>query len=259
MKITIFTDGSSRGNPGPGGWGSVVVLGTNAGAGATVEVTELGGGEAHTTNNRMEIQAAIGGLGCVTDSQKSQKLSENMAITINTDSSYLINGITKWVKGWQAKGWKTAAKEEVQNRDLWEDLIAVVDQIKTSGGSIIWNYVGGHIGIAGNERCDEIATAFADGEQPELYRGAIGTYQIKNILDVSIDSVSIKEKSAEKSEKNSRSRAKAYSYVSAINGEVQVHQSWAECEVRVKGKSGARFKKALSAGEERAIVAEFSV
>ncbi|MEY2664663.1 MAG: hypothetical protein RIT04_471 [Candidatus Parcubacteria bacterium] len=248
MKIVIFTDGSSRGNPGPGGWGSVIVVSDQD------RVIEIGGGEKPTTNNRMEIMAAIGGIRKV--SELFGTIPNGSAITICTDSSYLINGITKWVKGWQAKGWKTSQKEDVSNRDLWEALVEAVDSVKPV--SITWTYVGGHIGIAGNERCDVIATGFADTTAPELYDGSLSGYSIKDILNIAIDSSAVRERSAEKSEKNSRSKAKAYSYVSSVDGKVMVHQSWAECESRVKGTRGARFKKALSAGEERVLVAEFS-
>lgn len=258
MKINIFTDGSSRGNPGPGGWGAVVVMADR--------VIELGGRDDMTTNNRMEITAALRALERVASDVKDVSQGGSIgAIVIHTDSSYLINGITKWVHGWQKKGWITTAKEEVLNRDLWEALVDVVSQIKSrlknsSGEVIEWKYVGGHIGIAGNERCDVIATEFADREMSEgdLYDGPLAGYSIKNILDISIDTAEVSKKSAEKSEKNSRSRAKAYSYVSQVGGKVYVDKSWAECEARVKGKSGVRFKKSLNAVDERAIVVEFS-
>src|SRR3989344_6262978 len=104
---TIFTDGSSSGNPGPGGWGAVVV--------AEGRATELGGGEKHTTNNRMELVAAIEVL-------KSLD-AYNGKIFIYPDSSYVVKGITSWIHNWQAKGWKTAGKKDVENRDLWERLL----------------------------------------------------------------------------------------------------------------------------------------
>ncbi|HEX7724795.1 MAG TPA: ribonuclease H, partial [Candidatus Paceibacterota bacterium] len=140
----LFTDGSSRGNPGPGGWASVVI----EGVGTHATITEVGGFEADTTNNRMEIAAAIGGLSVT---------AAGTHATVHTDSSYLINGITKWINGWKRNGWMTKTKDEVLNRDLWEKLHEL-----TSARKITWQYVGGHVGILGNERCDHIATAFAD-------------------------------------------------------------------------------------------------
>jgi ribonuclease HI len=229
--ITIFTDGSSRGNPGPGGWGSIVVSET--------DVIELCGYEANTTNNRMEIMAAIGGL------QKTPSKSE---VVLYTDSMYLINGITKWVKGWQAKGWMTLQKKPVVNRDLWEMLIAA-----TAGKKISWKQVGGYVGSLGNERCDEIATMVADKKDPQLFAGVRGDYNIKDILDISIDHAAAAKKSASREHSN----AKAYSYVSSVAGIIQTHKTWAECEARVKGKSSTKFKKATSPAAEKAIIAEF--
>lgn len=156
-KITIFTDGSSRGNPGPGGWGAIVLSGK--------EIYELGGREDMTTNNRMELSAAIEALKSV-DSTDS--------ITLFSDSQYVIKGITEWVDGWVKKNWKNSQKKPVMNRDLWEKLIEV-----SSGKKIDWKYVKGHAENPGNNRCDEIATSFADGEPTKLYKGNIDTYPYK--------------------------------------------------------------------------------
>ncbi len=109
MKITIFTDGSSRGNPGPGGWGSVVV--------ADRSILELGGRENMTTNNRMELMAAIEGLNVI---EKIENFDSSTPVTLYSDSQYVIKGITEWIHGWQMKGWKNSQKKAVLNRDLWE-------------------------------------------------------------------------------------------------------------------------------------------
>jgi ribonuclease HI len=227
-KITIFTDGASRGNPGRGGWGSVVI--------SDEKVIELGGRENDTTNNRMELMACIEGLSSVTSSD---------LIAINTDSSYVINGITKWVKGWIKNGWITKTKVKVLNRDLWERLANV-----SEGKEISWNYVGGHSGIVGNERCDEIATSFADETEIKLYKDSLSNYSIKNILDLS--------HATEKVSKKSHSKAKAFSYISKVDGKIKIHSTWVECEARVKGKSGTRYKKAISKEQEIQITEEFS-
>ena len=179
---TIFTDGSSRGNPGPGGWGALVVeeKGTH--------VKELGGREDRTTNNRMEIKAALEGL---------RHSSSDSKILVNTDSKYLINSITLWIKGWKKNGWKTKTKEDVANRDLWEEMHEACEK-----RTIEWNYVGGHVGILGNERCDHIATAFADEMDISLYDGPLAAYDLPNVLDVSRDemkAVAKKSSSAKKS------------------------------------------------------------
>lgn len=239
--ITIFTDGSSRGNPGPGGFGAIVIAPKTHDVGFMIQ--ELGGREDHTTNNRMELMAAIKALQQIQDSR--------FRIRVFTDSRYLINGITKWVFGWQKNNWKTVQKKDVENKDLWEHLI----QLSTIYRTIDWQYIGGHVGIAGNTRCDGIATAFADGKKMDLYSGPIEAYPLKNILTINIDEAL----AAEKSDTKNRSRAKAYSYLSMIDGAIKIHATWAECEARVKGVKGARFKKALDVAEEKTIMSEWSL
>ena len=254
--ITIFTDGSSRGNPGPGGWGAIIVADGIVSAEKThgeKSVTELGGREQHTTNNRMELTAAIKGLEYVVKSDFSDGIAGD--IVINSDSSYVINGITKWVHGWKKKGWRTLDKKEVVNRDLWEALDSFVAEAGV-GKKISWNYVGGHVGIAGNERCDEIATSFADNEPVKLFSGSISDYSIKDILDISVSADASVAKSEKKSSK-SRSSAVAHSYVSMVDGVIATDKTWRECEARVKGKRGAKYKKALNKFEEAEIMANF--
>lgn len=164
-KIIIFTDGASKGNPGPGGFGVVIINGE--------KVLEFGGGETHTTNNRMELSGAIKALEKIEDIEKE--------IVIYTDSKYLIGGMTEWVSNWQKNNWRTAQKKEVLNRDLWERLINLA-----MGRKINWLYVAGHNGNPGNERCDEIASAFALGENANLYTGPIDKYPIK-LADISLN------------------------------------------------------------------------
>ena len=229
-KITIFTDGSSRGNPGPGGWGAIICENN--------KVTELGGRENLTTNNRMELFGAIKALSLIK--------SDDGEIVLNTDSSYLINGITKWVCGWQKKCWKTSLKEGVVNRDLWEKLIGVSENKK-----IKWNYVSGHSGVPGNERCDEIATAFADNKKPELFEGKKNSYKV-DLADLAGSSI---KKTSSGSKKN---KSVAYSYLSLVDGVLRKHKTWADCEKRVKGvKGGVKYKKAISEEDESQIMAEW--
>ncbi len=247
-SITIFTDGSSRGNPGPGGYAAIVIFPDSNDKRGELEVPsgkfqvkEIGGGEKHTTNNRMELVAVIQALSFVSTLHPT-----SYTLLIFSDSSYVINGITRWVFGWQKNGWRTAAKKEVENRDLWEKLLNLAIYRK-----IEWKLVGGHIGVAGNERCDEIATAFADGGSPKLYNGPLSGYPIKNILDVSADD----GKTGDKAVAQAHARAAAYSYVSKVGGVIQTHRTWADCERRVKGAAGVRYKKVLSAEEEAATIA----
>lgn len=237
QSLVMFTDGSSLGNPGPGGYGTVIVFPK------LDEIIELGGNKAKTTNNEMELSAVIAGL--------SHTVFNQAPVHIFTDSSYVINGITKWIKGWKYNGWKTKAGAPVANLALWQTLDGLVAE-REKNAPITWNYVPGHVGVIGNERCDEIATGLAGGKPVTLYRGNRQTYG-KNLLDFTIDE-SLKE---EKSDKRSRSQAKAYSYLSLVDGIAQKHATWAECEARVKGKK-AKFKKALSADDEQVILTEWN-
>lgn len=229
----LFTDGSSLGNPGPGGWAAILVL-------ARGYVIETGAGEKHTTNNRMELLGVIEGL---------RRLAlESGDLTIFTDSKYVHKGATEWADGWKRRGWKTMAKTDVENRDLWEDaLVLLADRKKF--GKILWKHVPGHSGVAGNERCDEIATGFAREDLPGLYHGELGDYAV-DILNIAFD----EEKSQKRSEDRARSREKAYSYLSLVGGVAKRHTTWPECEKRVKGKSGVKYKKALSPDDESAIL-----
>lgn len=228
-KIIIYTDGSSLGNPGPGGWGAIIIFGKK-------RVKEIGGGDKKTTNNRMELTAAIEAL-CTTKNEQGD-------VELHTDSQYVKNGITKWVIGWQQKGWLTAAKEPVLNRDLWEKLIKEETRRKRFG-KVEWNYIAGHAGHSGNERADIIAVSFAEGKPTKLYEGAVDTYKTK--VSAKIDR-----------ERKSRSKTKAYSYLSFIDGVVQRHETWRQCESRVKGKK-AKFRKAVSMKDEKDILNEWGV
>lgn len=238
QSLVIFTDGSSLGNPGPGGYGTVIVFPK------LDEIIELGGNKLKTTNNEMELSAVIAGF--------SHTVFNQAPVHIFTDSSYVINGITKWINGWKRNGWKTKTGGAVANQALWQNLDGLVTE-RQKVTTVSWNYVPGHVGIIGNERCDEIATTLAKGKLVTLYRGNTANYG-ENLLDFSLDE-SLKE---EKSEKRSRSNAKAYSYLSLVDGVLMRHATWAECEARVKGKS-AKFKKALSAEDEKVIAKEWGI
>ncbi|KND48726.1 MAG: ribonuclease HI [Parcubacteria bacterium C7867-003] len=225
MTTTIFTDGSSRGNPGPGGFGAVVI--------GDDTVTEIGGRETETTNNRMELMAVISSL---------ESIPNEKEITIFIDSAYVVNGITRWVKGWKLNNWKTSTKEDVQNKDLWERLVEAV-----SHKVIDWKLIKGHSGTPGNERCDIIATSFADNSPVVLYNGSKDRYGVD---------VNVVPNASEKSK--SKSKSKAYSYVSSVGGVVQTHKTWDECKARVNGVSSAKFKKSTSPENEEEIIREFS-
>ena len=135
--VQIYTDGACKGNPGPGGWGVLLKAG--------VTQKELYGGERLTTNNRMELMAVI---------QALQALKRPCAVTLHVDSQYVLKGMTEWLAGWKAKGWRTAAKQPVKNQELWMALDELVSQ---GGHAIDWRWVRGHDGDPGNERADELA------------------------------------------------------------------------------------------------------
>ncbi|MDR6787864.1 ribonuclease HI [Sphingomonas sp. BE138] len=135
-QVELFTDGACKGNPGPGGWGAVIRAGRHE--------KELAGGEPLTTNNRMELTAAIRGLNALT---------RPCRVTLSTDSRYVMDGLTKWIHGWQKNGWKTADKKPVKNADLWQELLAAAQPHRVE-----WKWVKGHAGHPENERADRLAS-----------------------------------------------------------------------------------------------------
>jgi ribonuclease HI len=195
--FTIVTDGACRGNPGPGGWAALII-----GAGKTVE---LGGHEPHTTNNRMELRAAIEGL---------RHVPAAAQVRIVTDSSYVAEGAQRWIQGWRRRGWQTLEGKPVENRELWEQLDAL------AGDRVSWELVRGHAGHPQNERANAIAQRYAGsapaGRRPSGRPGAF--------------------------------------YLSLVDGVLERHASWAECEKRVHRVSGTRYKKVASEQEARATV-----
>ena len=230
-SVIVFCDGACTGNPGPGGWGAVIAYPEG-------EIHELGGGNPETTNNRMELVGALRALASIDETRGEP-------IHMYTDSTYVIRGITQWIWGWRSRGWKNAEGKDGLNRDLWEELSRQVSRLKTT--PIEWKYVRGHTGVPGNERCDEIAVAFANGKRPKLYSGPLIQYGVA-IHDLPEDQ--------ELPEMRPREEKKppAFSYLSMHGGTVMRHKTWAECERRVKGQSAAKFKKAKTEQEEREIL-----
>ena len=139
-KVQIYTDGACRGNPGPGGWAALLIVGDTR--------KEISGAEGATTNNRMELLAAISGLGA---------LKRRCEVDMYTDSKYVLQGITEWLPQWKARGWRTADRKPVRNQDLWEQL-----DLAAGSQDVIWHWVKGHSGDAGNELADELANRAID-------------------------------------------------------------------------------------------------
>lgn len=233
-KTLIFTDGACSGNPGVGGYGTVIAMPTGT-------IHELGGRRSSTTNNRMEMLAVIEGLRYVL-LNASDLASE---VWVLTDSTYTIRGITQWIFGWKRKGWKTAAGKEVGNQDLWQELDGLVRDCEKRF-EISWKYVRGHSGTPGNERCDEIAVAFTKRQYIDLYSGPLLQYEFAiHDLPEDMSLPPMRDKVEKK---------KAHSYLSYVNGSLKRHKSWPLCEAEVKGRPGAKFKKSTSAENEIEIV-----
>jgi ribonuclease HI len=235
-KVIIYTDGASSGNPGPGGWAAVVRKGD--------KVQELGASEDKTTNNRMEMSAAIGALSATEPGDE---------INLYTDSQYLINGITKWVFGWIKNDWQTKDKNDVLNKDLWQSLHELIKDRKVN-----WIGVSGHAGVALNNRVDEIAVKFSksvtgEESEPVLFNGSSDEYEFD------VKEPTKEEMASEKTGSNSRKGKKAFSYLSMIDGQIQKHSTWDDCKTRVDGVAGAKFRKSISKEDEESIIKEWTV
>lgn len=225
----LYTDGACSGNPGPGGWGSVLYNYK------TKKIFELGGAESGTTNNRMEMLAIIEGL-------KLAHVQKISSILVLTDSTYVIRGFTQWRHGWKKRGWTNSEGQPVLNQDLWKNLEEAAKQLK-----IEWRYVRGHQGTPGNERVDEIAVAYSKKQHIELEYALSPAHYHFDILNVPAG-----EPIPEMKSKKTESRQSFY--VSLVNGVLTRHTDWGSCERTVKGQSKAQFKKVSSEQEYQEII-----
>lgn len=232
-QIYIYCDGACSGNPGPGGWGSIVA--------SNKTVQELSGFDPKTTNNRMELTAALKALEVVFLKLKKEKIK---SVLIFTDSVYVIRGITQWIFGWKNRGWKTAEGQEVSNQDLWIQLSEIVGLLKKSEDEIKlqWTYVRGHTGVHGNERCDALAVAESKQDYVDLYVGPTKDY----FFDIT--EMPETEELPDPKKKSSEAKKTVW-YISYVNGVFAKHATWKECEAVVKGRP-AKFKKVSSDQEE---------
>ncbi|MBI5247749.1 MAG: ribonuclease HI [Elusimicrobia bacterium] len=227
--ILLFTDGACSGNPGPGGWACVI-------ASADGRVIERAGREEPTTNNRMELGGVIAGLRAV------EALPGR--VVVHTDSTYVIEGITNWIRGWKRRGWTTAAGEPVKNEDLWRVLEALV--AARGRGGVEWRWVKGHDGHDANERCDELAVAAAKRKPYDLYEGPLMSYPYGSLLPSEAKALPARPKAGDK-----KADTRPVSYLSYLDGKVMRHATWAECSARVNG-TPAKFKKVRSEDEAAA-------
>ena len=232
-----YTDGACLGNPGPGGWGVRILY-------ADGTVCELGGRAAATTNNRMELQGAIAAL---------QVLHTSPQVAIFTDSRYVIDGLTKWLPAWRRRGWVTSTNTPVKNRDLWMTL----ERLNHSG--VRWQHVYGHRGDPNNERADHIARAYAAGTCPALFCGQAGAPD---------DPVGGPTATVPPAPLVSETTAKSQGltlapgpvrYASIVQGIVAIDTNWAACAARVRGVSGARYRKVRTPEEFAAFCAAYGV
>lgn len=201
--IDIITDGACSGNPGRGGWATLIIRDGHT--------HEYGGRVDATTNNRMELQAAIVGL---------EHAGNETNIHLYTDSQYLINGITKWIHGWQKNGWKTRTGTAVENQDLWQRLAEL------NGPHVTWKHVKGHSGHTLNERANTIAQQHAGTQNRSSTGPSEAGYPV---------------------------------YLSLVAGRLQYHRTWPACHAVVNGVSGAKFKKARSEAEVQQILTQWGV
>ena len=228
-----YTDGSCLGNPGPGGWGVRLLYPDGI-------VEECGAAVNQTTNNQMELQAAIAAL---------EHLGHLPNVTVYTDSRYVIDGLTKWLPNWQRRGWRTVTGSAVKNRDLWQRLA----QLATS--KVSWQHVRGHSGDPNNERVDDIARAFASGQVPQLFRGQVGG--LGDPVQQGATSHAIHARRLVSRPLSSRFFKPRY--VSIVRGDVAVDDDWPSCEARVRGVAGAKYKKVRTSEELAAFCAKYGV
>jgi ribonuclease HI len=228
-----YTDGACLGNPGPGGWGVRILY-------ADGTVCELSGRAAATTNNRMELQAAIAAL---------QVLHTSPQVTIFTDSRYVIDGLTKWLPAWRRRGWVTSTHTPVKNRDLWLTL----EGLQHAG--VRWQHVYGHRGDPNNERVDTIARACAAGTCPALFCGQSGA---PGDPVMASPPTALSTQSAAETSARLPAPGRAY-YVSIVRGTAALDMDWPACAARVRGVPGAQYRKVRTPEELAAFCAAHGV
>jgi ribonuclease HI len=251
-ELVIYTDGASRGNPGPGGWGAVILVDGYA--------MEIAGSAKKATNNQMELQAVLEVL------SDSATRAHNGPIVVFSDSAYAVNGLNSWIWGWEKKGWITSAKTPVENKEIWVKLLALLKEL---GSKLTIAKIKGHGGELYNERCDELAVSAAlglsamsahAGKADKKYTHFKGS---QKDYDAFLKEIGTTKKSKSSKTKTTNRKAlpsgPAYSYVSMVGGKVYADKTWSECEARVKGKKGAKYKKVFSKAEETSLVQDYTL
>ncbi len=229
-EFIAFIDGACSGNPGPGGFGFFIYRADSH------SVKEYGGRQESVTNNIMELRGLIEALKEI----DSLALETPINLKIYMDSQYVLKGAESWIHNWKKNSWKKSDGAEVMNLSLWKELDLVLQNLKSKNVKFQWCYVEGHSGNPGNERVDEIAVSFSKNYPITLFSG--------NATDWGVDL---------KNSMQSQTQTKILEYLSLVDGELRVHKNWAECESRVKGKSGVKFKKVQSLSEKAKILKEW--
>lgn len=230
-EVIIYTDGACSGNPGPGGWGAIIIY--------NQKVQELGYfSEQPTTNNRMEILSIIESLKWI----QRFKIKSNLCIC--TDSQYVINAMTKWIFGWIRNDWKTAAGEEVKNQDLFKELNQILKLV-----TYRFQYVPGHAGYWGNERADQIAVAFSKQQSVDLYSGSWSNYEYSTQPMMANISSNLVSKAS-----NKASPAVKVGYVVWDYQTLSFFTEWTACAKVTQGRAGVKFKKIKNLNELKAFV-----
>lgn len=254
-QLVIYCDGACSGNPGPGGWGSIVIVQKENLQESYVK--ELAGFDLASTNNRMELQASLSALNfCL----NLPDLNQFKNLLIFTDSVYVIRGVTQWMYGWKRKNWKTADNKDVSNQNLWQLIDKSLFQLKAKAPELKlhWNFVKGHSGDPGNDRCDEMAVASSHQDYVSLYSGSALEYRFDVLQLPEIKPLpDMKNIKSSTSSSNSSSSKKPW-YISYVNGVFKKHMTWPECEALVKGRA-AKYKKVTSETEELEIKKQWGI
>ena len=227
-SFLIVSDGACSGNPGPGGWGLIVVT-------PDERVREYGGHDPETTNNRMELMGFYRGLQEVYKVRDS--FPEVRVLHAISDSKYVLDGAKSNVHNWAKNGWKTSSGSDVKNQDIWEKVLKGHALLKEAGFRFEFELVKGHSGNEGNERVDQIAVKYVREEPIDLYRGALENYSVNLKTGKAFEPV----------------------YMSLVEGVLRKFRTWDECKNAVEGKRGARYKKITNALQERETLALWGV
>ncbi len=237
FSFFVFIDGSSLGNPGPGGWGALLI------AREENQIAEIGGSKKNSTNNEMELEALVQSLSFLRGNSGN--------ILFFSDSRYLVQAMSIWLDGWRKNGWRRKDGKEIKNLSLWKKISSLLEE--RGKNTVFFIHIPSHVGIFGNERVDKIAQSFAKGESIELYQGTFKKYPFRDKLLLP----SLEEIYTKKSQKRRRKDKQKCYYLSFQNGKVTRYENWEECKKHVLGKKGIRYKKICSKEEREDFLKSF--